>query len=198
MTELSAFKKLWMKALLRGVQFSDKYAKLNQFYRIEDPWQMDSPREQFRFDQTNQLILANFGRPERILEVGCGEGHQSVELQKIGSQLFGIDVSARAVSRAKERCPTASFAIGDLASPHISNTGAFDLVVACEVLYYMKDVRAALNIMNRLGGACFVSFVDSRAEFLEPMLKSIPDIKFHAFGYESTRWTAAWWTNRLD
>ena len=192
-------KKLWMRLALRGVQFADKHATLDRFYKVKDPWGMDSPRELFRFFETNQLIRTHFGRPNRILEIGCGEGHQSVELLKISDHVFGLDVSSRAISRARMRCPTATFAVGDISSTQIAKQWVpFDLVVACEVLYYMKDVPAALAAMQRLGRGCFVSFVDSRRERLEPLIAAIPRTSSHRIEFQNLGWTAVWWRTASD
>ncbi|WP_162161298.1 class I SAM-dependent DNA methyltransferase [Afipia birgiae] len=192
-------KKLWMRFALRGVQFADRHAALDRFYRVEDPWGMESPRELFRFGETNNLIRTHLGCPNRILELGCGEGHQSAELLKISNHLFGMDVSSRAVARARTRCPTATFAVGDITSTQIEKQWVpFDLVVACEVLYYMKDVPAALAAMQRLGKACFVSFVDSRRERLEPLIAAIPHVSWHRIEFQDLGWTAVWWRTTRD
>jgi SAM-dependent methyltransferase len=192
-------KKLWMRIALRGVQFADRHATLDRFYQVKDPWGMDSPRELFRFHETNRLIATHFGHPNRILEIGCGEGHQSIELQKTADHLFGIDVSSRAIARAKIRCPTATFDVGDITSLQIPQQWVpFDLVVACEVLYYMKDVPAALAAMQRLGKGCFVSFVDSRRERLEPLMAAIPEASSQRIEFEDVGWTAIWWRTTND
>src|SRR2546422_10776958 len=93
-------KETWKRFALRDVRYSNDYKKLNTFYTVPDPWLMSSPAEQFRFRETNRLIVAKFGRVASLLEIGCGEGHQSVYLQHVCNRLIGLDVSARAVKRA--------------------------------------------------------------------------------------------------
>jgi methylase of polypeptide subunit release factors len=40
---------------------------------------------------------------ETPLEVGCGEGHQTLALQKIAQTVVGVDVRPTAIARAEAR-----------------------------------------------------------------------------------------------
>src|SRR5580700_10350985 len=100
---------------------------------------MRSAREQARFEWTNQVIGDHLAPLGTILEVGCGEGHQSQYLARQSGELYGIDVSARAVDRARQRCPAGNFAVGDPFTLGSAMPDRYDLVAACEVLYYVKD-----------------------------------------------------------
>jgi hypothetical protein len=53
---------------------------LKALYLVRDPWGMESPSETFRFSETNRLIGDQFGPANRLLELGCSEGYQSVWL----------------------------------------------------------------------------------------------------------------------
>ena len=145
----------WVRLALRRVHYADRADKLDMLYAVEDPWHMTSPKEQARFAWTNQLIETEFGRPSTILEIGCGEGHQSQYLARLCDRLYGVDVSARAVRRAARRCPGGQFAAGDpFAFRPPGMPAPVDLVVACEVIYYVKDVPAFLARLSALGRAC--------------------------------------------
>ncbi len=65
----------WVRLALRRVHYADCTGKLDRLYRVEDPWQMESAREQARFAWTSRLIAAHFAPLGSILEIGCGEGH---------------------------------------------------------------------------------------------------------------------------
>src|SRR3954449_9762847 len=103
MSGLNRIRRLWSRLILRRVHFADRHELLDSLYRMHDPWGMTHPRERFRFEETNRLISSAYGSPHSILEIGCGEGHQSEYLARICKQLVGLDVSARAVARAKAR-----------------------------------------------------------------------------------------------
>ena len=125
---IGVLKKIWMRFALRGVHYGNNYKKLDAFYMINDPWDMVSPSQQYRFAETNRLILEKFGRVGSLLEIGCGEGHQSLQLGQVCDRLTGLDVSARAVKRARRKCPPGEFLVGDIFSQEIGAKAPFDQV----------------------------------------------------------------------
>jgi SAM-dependent methyltransferase len=168
---------------------------LDALYTVADPWLMTSPSEQFRFDATNRLISRRLGGTavQSLLEVGCGEGHQSLHLQNVCDRLIGLDVSARAVRRARVRCPQAEFLVGDIFSRQVSVLAPFDLVVACEVLYYMTDVTAALRQIRLLGRNCLLTYFEGEAKTLDRHVSaSCPTSLSEVFTFEQARWRAVW------
>jgi SAM-dependent methyltransferase len=186
----------WVRLALRHVHYADRADKLNRLYRIEDPWQMGSAKEQARFAWTNRLIAAQFGSPDTVLEIGCGEGHQSHHLSQICRRLYGIDVSARAVRRAQKRCPRATFAVGDPFTFSLFEMPAtVDLVVACEVLYYVKDVPRFLERLSELGRTCLVTCYAGQADELEPHLARLTPAGSDRFCSDGVEWRAVWWRN---
>lgn len=187
-------KKAWRRLTLRGVRYSSDYKKLDAVYAVPDPWGMASSEEQFRFRETNRFILEKFGSVGSILEIGCGEGHQSVYLQSVCKQLTGIDVSERAVKRAQCRCPRGEFLVGDIFSPKVSSLGPFDLIVACEVIYYMRDVPGALEKMRALGRNCLITYYEGELKNLDPqVLAFCPEALSEVIEFQKGWWRVTWW-----
>lgn len=185
----------WKRLFLRSVGYADRHTDLEQLYRLRDPWDMDSAKEQFRFEKTNAFVESHLGRTGSVLEIGCGEGHQSAYLARICDRLIGIDVSERAVARAASRCPNAVFFSGDMYSANqVDSYAPFDLVTACEVLYYMKDVQSAMNRMFSIGNAVLVSYYDKQAASLDPVLDEYPEAERGSFEWEGTVWHLRLWT----
>lgn len=190
-------RRVWMKQALRGISDNDAYDRLERVYRITDPWNLDSPIEHARFAATNEILSARFGKVGDLLEIGCGEGAQSAYLQQVTQRLHGIDVSPTAVARAQERLPNARFYAGDLAHQAWNEDGThFDLAVACEVLYYVRDVRGTLQLMNRLANNCFVSFFSPEAHKLSDLIQEIPGVERTWRSHGGFTWLMAWWENR--
>jgi SAM-dependent methyltransferase len=191
----SALKERWRgKTFPYGMDFRDEVARFNRLYLVRDPWSLNCERERFRFKETNRLILENFGRARSLLEVGCGEGLQSSELQQVCDRLYGIDVSGRAVRRAKRRCPQATFAVADMHGlPLPSLLTRFDVVTACEVLYYMADVAGALKRISELGRECLISYCHDVREEMDKHVREMPCVRFETVSYEEDSWTLAWW-----
>jgi 2-polyprenyl-3-methyl-5-hydroxy-6-metoxy-1,4-benzoquinol methylase len=196
MTSLAiSLRRLWARAILRSVHYRDRYHQLDMLYRITDPWDLDNPRERIRFEQANRLIQREFGKVGSLLEVGCGEGHQSQYLAQVCDRLHGCDVSARAVERARKRCRTSTFSVGTLSDIVADGTHRYDLVVACEVLYYIKDVPAAIQLMSRLGGSCLVTYYQTHQEQLDKIFLPLNLAGREIIGNGDNVWIAVWWRN---
>jgi SAM-dependent methyltransferase len=181
--------------MLRGALYHDRYRQLNLLYRITNPWGLDSPRETFRFEETNRLIQREFGKVATLLEVGCGEGYQSQYLAKICDRLHGCDISARAVDRARRRVQTATFSIGTLRD--IFASGArYELVVACEVLYYVKNIPMAVQAMSDLGASCLVTYYQGYQEQLDQKVIPPKSAGRSLIRYGDCAWKAVWWHNK--
>ena len=187
-------KKLWMRFALRRARNKNGYiySKLNTFYLVKDPWRMISLSEQYRFAETNRLILEHFGKVKSLLEIGCGEGHQSSNLQQVCEYLTGLDVSSRAVSRAQKRCPASKFLVGDIFCQEVGELAPFDLVVACEVLYYMSDIHSALKRIWGLSKNRLVTYYSGAMQYLDPHVLSLPGIVNEILVFKDSRWRAAW------
>jgi 2-polyprenyl-3-methyl-5-hydroxy-6-metoxy-1,4-benzoquinol methylase len=190
-------KRSWMKHALRNISNNDNHVGLERAYRVNDPWNLDSPVEHTRFAATNRALESCFGRVSSMLEVGCGEGLQSSYLQRLTDNLHGIDVSPTAVARARQRVPDAQFHVGDLCQLGWHEQGRrFDVVVACEVLYYVRDVPATLAAMNSLGDHCFVSFYSPEAHKLSDFIREMPNVQQGWATDSGFTWLMAWWSNR--
>src|SRR6516162_1356518 len=91
----------------------------------------------------------------------------------------------------------AAFVAGDLTKVvrFINAPQRFDVVVACEVLYYIEDVPRALKQISDLGRHCLVTYYSSHREKLDQELAGI-----HFAGRETIRcddhsWSVVWWRN---
>lgn len=189
-----AKRRLWMKYALRGVGGNDNHHSLDLAYRMEDPWNMDSPLERARFEGTNRVIEQAFGRVGSVLEIGCGEGHQTEYLARLSDRQYGIDVSPHAIERAKARLPQAHFAAIELsAQPWGDQRHRFDLVTACEVLYYLSDPAEELRRMRHLGRNGLVTLFAPACGRIGPHLEKMPGLHRDWLFHGNTAWLVAWW-----
>ncbi len=121
--------------------FDDVYAA------HDDPWGFEtSPYEAAKYERT--LLALTRERYDSALEIGCSIGVLSARLARRCDHLLALDVSQRALERARARCadlPQARFERRRL--PQQFPAGQFDLVVASEVLYYLgqSDLQATLE-----------------------------------------------------
>lgn len=186
----------WMETIFpSGPDYRDELARFNRLYLVRDPWSLaQRESELFRFVQTNQFIRDNFGHLESLLEIGCGEGIQSSHLKEVCSRLYAVDVSLRAVRRARRLCPRGIFDVGDMYHlPQTIPPQRFDVVTAFEVLYYMADIPRALSRLSELGRACVVSYYDGAREVLDMHVGKMPGVQFAIISCDDVSWTIARW-----
>lgn len=158
---------LWKRLMLRNTAFTGSYGKLKKLYSLEDPWDMASEREQHRFVRTNELLAQIAECYDTVLELGCGEGHQTRHLRALAGRLYGIELSERAVERARARCPDATLFAGGLEDvPELLPDVRFDLLVACEVLYYVRELDGILPALQARTRRLFVSNYLPRSEVI--------------------------------
>lgn len=189
-----ARRRLWMKYALRNVGGNDNHPGLELAYRVEDPWHMESDLERARFEATNRLIEGVFGRVGSVLELGCGEGHQTEYLARLSDEQYGVDVSRLAVERARKRLPSAKFEVTDVfGQPWGDESRRFDLVTACEVLYYLRDPAATIERMRHLGRCGLVTFFAPAARRVGPHLERVPGLHKDWLYHGGTAWLAGWW-----
>lgn len=189
-----ARRRLWMKYALRGVGGADNFERLDLAYSVEDPWNMESALERARFEATNRVIERAFGRVGSVLELGCGEGHQTEYLARVSDRQYGVDVSAQAVERAKKRMPQAEFAATDIfGQPWGAERHRFDLVTACEVLYYLSEPEKTLAQMRHLGRCGLVTFFAPACGRIGPHLDAMQGVHKDWIWHGGTAWLVGWW-----
>lgn len=96
-----------------------------------------------------RAFVHSLGRVERALDVGCGDGRLSAELD--AAELVAADVSAVALERASRRLgerarlvellPDAPVPLGD---------GEFELVLCAETIEHVRDVQLLLSEARRV------------------------------------------------
>jgi SAM-dependent methyltransferase len=85
-----------------------------------------------------------------VLELGCGGGHDSAVLTAAGLNVVGVDLSADAVERARQRVPSAEFHCQDIRAPFpLARAG---VVVASLSLHYFTwpETEALVGRIRRL------------------------------------------------
>ena len=107
-----------------------------------------TPEIRARGERVVQFLRRQRVKDARILEVGCGTGWLAERLVEFG-HVAGVDLSPAAIEIARDRGLDAEFRAGDfLELPY--ETGAFDVVVCVETLFYVPDQQACVEKMARL------------------------------------------------
>jgi ubiquinone/menaquinone biosynthesis C-methylase UbiE len=94
-------------------------------------------------------LLDAAGKGARILEVGAGTGRISIPLLERGADLIGCDLSAKMLSRLREKYPAARLLQADAAYLPFASAH-FDAVLVVHVMHLIGPWREALREFKRL------------------------------------------------
>lgn len=83
-----------------------------------------------------------------ICDLGCGNGHITGRLAKLGFKVTGVDASATGIAVARRRYPNVEF-VEALIDRHLS-LGEFDLVVSSDVIEHMYRPSDLLEVAGAL------------------------------------------------
>jgi len=129
----------------------------------------DDPQEIEKTTESLSRFLAHYGLApgqSRIIEFGCGEGHLARFLLERGYEYTGVDISASALEKARQRvgrlATGKNFILGDVTSLPEIPRGSFDAAVDNGCLHmlvvdshrdrYLSEVR---RLLASNGKACF-------------------------------------------
>lgn len=118
-------------------------------------WAMNNPLRSFcqRHYEAPRLKRLSKGRPDRVLEIGCGQGEGvRIIYDLFGPQSYvGIDLDPRMIRRARRRAgalPNATFVEGDVSNLEFPD-GSFDLVMDFGIVHHVPNWRDALAEVHR-------------------------------------------------
>lgn len=94
-------------------------------------------------------FVHSLGQAERALDIGCGDGRLTAELDAL--KLFAADVSPLALDRAAGRLGADTQLVElDPDAPLPLEDSQFDLVLCAETLEHVRDVQLLLSEMRRV------------------------------------------------
>lgn len=96
-------------------------------------------------------FLSNFKFKPRILDLGCGPGHETMRIHSLGVEVVGVDFSSESIKIARERNPNCTFLIKDYFELDQS-IGLFDGVFSSGSIIHISYERLPklIEILNKL------------------------------------------------
>jgi peptidoglycan/xylan/chitin deacetylase (PgdA/CDA1 family)/GT2 family glycosyltransferase/2-polyprenyl-3-methyl-5-hydroxy-6-metoxy-1,4-benzoquinol methylase len=135
-----------------GVDPADRQGHFERLFETEDPWKYGSAYEQEKY--LRQIALLPEQKIGRALELGCAEGHFTVQLAPHVEHLLATDISTKALQRTQARCAAhknIDYAVLDFSKDPIP--GDMDLIICSETLYYLADEAELRQIAPRIAAA---------------------------------------------
>jgi SAM-dependent methyltransferase len=123
----------------------------------------ESSSDARRLDDTAACIAKVLGnRDARILDIGCANGGLLLRLKRLGFQsLCGFDLPHGCIENTRSLGIEAKF--GSV-TEHPPDAGTFDLIVLSHVMEHLREVRAAVQSVEKLlkdGGIIYIEVPDA-------------------------------------
>ena len=93
-------------------------------------------------------FVRGLGRVGRALDLGCGDGRLTAELD--AAELTAADVSRVALDRARERLPAVTLVELEPDAPLPFGDGSFELVLSAETAEHVRDLQLFLSEVRRV------------------------------------------------
>ncbi|MEP7250993.1 MAG: methyltransferase domain-containing protein [Ginsengibacter sp.] len=106
----------------------------------------DIKRLKFIIDSLDNVVPSG----GNVLDVGCGNGLISLSLGKAGYNVLGIDISSKAIEKAKERNNLSNVKFSVAGADELSETGKkYDAVICSEVLEHLNEPSTLLKYIYK-------------------------------------------------
>ncbi|WP_415062048.1 class I SAM-dependent methyltransferase [Bdellovibrio sp.] len=117
---------------------ADEIKYWNEFYKNHHEKQLQDPSEFAKFISAQKLPVS------RLIEVGCGNGRDTIFLSKLFQTVVGIDTSPEAIAYCKQRhqAPNINF-INSIFAPNVDDI--LNLTLNSPVLVYGRFLLHALD-----------------------------------------------------
>jgi ubiquinone/menaquinone biosynthesis C-methylase UbiE len=138
---------------------SEQAGKFAAWYGDADPYGTCFAYSRKRLDRLLDGYLPATEAGLRLLDVGCGTGHQLARWSTSGYDVAGVDGSDAMLAQARENNPGAELHQTDVQRLPFPDE-SFDRVTSIEVLRYLPDPRQSINEMARVlrpGGLCLAT-----------------------------------------
>lgn len=134
-----------------GLAFVGDFAAL--YSSDPDPWDQSAKAGEMAdyYAYSRHVLVESLWRHQagpRGLEIGCGHGHLTDELNRRVAPTFGIDISEEAVAKASTLHPRHKFVQGDVTADEFKAEPA-DFVIWAQCLWYVLH-RVDVAIFNTL------------------------------------------------
>jgi ubiquinone/menaquinone biosynthesis C-methylase UbiE len=96
------------------------------------------------------FALAEIRSSDQVLDLGCGMGDLTAELQPAAASILGVDVAEAALRRARARHPEIAFRLAEIDGELPVEDNAFDVVWSSEVIEHVADTARWMSEVRRV------------------------------------------------
>ncbi|MBI4020050.1 MAG: class I SAM-dependent methyltransferase [Candidatus Aenigmarchaeota archaeon] len=149
-------------------------------------------QEEGRIELRHRLALGLIGEGKSVLEIGCGDGTFSRMLIKKNCRVTGLDISGKAVEKARRRGVNAAVCNVEHELNEMAK-GKFDVVVCLDLIEHLFEPRIFLENVKRFirpGGCMVVTYGNALywKDRLSILLGRMPDRNMYKMGQHLHYW----------
>jgi len=113
--------------------------EFEEMYRdYDDPWEQTT-REEWASEKAVALNVIQKLNANRVIELGCGLGHYTHKISRLGVDVLGVDISSTAIEKARLNYPACKFTTGDILDFKIYEDFRPEVIVMAEITWYVLD-----------------------------------------------------------
>ena len=153
----------------------------------EEVWNWNSPAGKIRWQRRVRLLTAHLNPDMHVLEIGCGTGLLTQELQHSEADINAIDISPDLLSIAKKKITSKNIKFTLENAYDLSfEDESFDTVIGSSILHHL-NIHKALSEFHRVlkpgGTICFtepnmlnpIIAVQKNISFIKKIMGDTPD-----------------------
>ncbi|GAA0179582.1 methyltransferase domain-containing protein [Clostridium sediminicola] len=122
------------------------------------------------YNKTIKITKKYLKNTDIVLDYACGTGITTIEISRNVKKISAIDISENMISVARKKTEeegitNVEFNIADIYDEKLKK-GSFDVIMAFNILYFIKDIDNVLARINELlkPGGTFISVTDCLGE----------------------------------
>lgn len=100
-------------------------------------------------EQVYDMVGPHLKKQAHILDLGCGTGLSGLVFKDHADYLEGVDLSENMLRHAKDKKVYDTLLCADIETTQAPGSKSFDLVIACDALNYLGDLRPIMKQVSR-------------------------------------------------
>ena len=112
--------------------YDKRYKKIHE---LNKEWEVNIPS----LIVENMINKYKVSKKDNILEIGCGEGRDTIYLDKNGYNVIGVDVSKEAIKYCKEKYSEGNFKVLDIVKEKLEDK--FKFIYSIAVIHMLVDSK---------------------------------------------------------
>lgn len=154
------------------------------YWDIDNTATYNNKMGRYKTKSESDFINHFLNSPKKILDIGGGSGRFAIPLKELGHDVTVIDLNEHAIKLLKSKNPSINCINDDFLAWKTNHRNNYDLVLAIEVLLYVKNWHAFFSkVYNLLSNDGLFIFTATNKNSWRTILQKIKDRNQPDYGY---------------